>query len=295
MTLAPVDSLPRSEAFGERPLPWTGERMVPELAPAHVFWEHVYRYRFASQFVRGKSVLDIACGEGYGACGLQRSGAAHVIGIDCCAETCRHAAAKYGIDARAGDAAEIPIQSSRVETLVSFETIEHLESPDLFLRECVRVLASDGLAIISSPNRDEYRAGAGPNQFHHSEMNREEFRTLLQRHFGRVEMYSQYLIAAPAYTCNSLAAFESPWLRLNGFWRFRRWALRDVCDVDIYEPTVPRQYRENPILAILAQDGPVTRLLNPLDVRKSSRSPQERATYQVAVCRYPKKRSVETK
>ena len=42
------------------------ERMVPTEAHARVFWEHIERYRFAKDYVRGKRVLDIACGEGYG-------------------------------------------------------------------------------------------------------------------------------------------------------------------------------------------------------------------------------------
>ena len=43
--------------------------------------EHVHRYLWAEQFSRGKRVLDIACGEGYGSEILARS-AAHVIGVD---------------------------------------------------------------------------------------------------------------------------------------------------------------------------------------------------------------------
>ena len=41
------------------------ERMVPEQAHARIFWEHLARYRFAKDFVRGKRTLDIACGEGW--------------------------------------------------------------------------------------------------------------------------------------------------------------------------------------------------------------------------------------
>ncbi len=52
------------------------ERMVPEEAHARIFWEHVGRYRFAKDFVRGQRVLDIACGEGYGAAALAKAGAA---------------------------------------------------------------------------------------------------------------------------------------------------------------------------------------------------------------------------
>lgn len=270
-------------------LAWTGERMVPEHAPAHTFWEHVYRYRFACRRVRGLRVLDIACGEGYGTAALSRAGAAHVVGVDVCPESCRHAAAKYHLEIRQGDAAAIPVPTGAVDAVVSFETIEHLDSPAAFLHECTRVLAPGGFAIISSPNRDLYRAGAEPNEFHRSEMSCQEFASLLRKYFGRVEMYSQCLQSASPTSIHSLAAFESVWLKVRGFWRVRRWALARLCDVDIYEPKVDELFRDDPVAAILAHDGPITRLMNPLDVRKSSASGAERAVYLVAVCRDPKR------
>ena len=64
------------------------ERMVPEDAHARIFWDHIGRYRFAKDFVRGKRVLDVACGEGYGSSALTKAGAAAVIGIDSSAEVC---------------------------------------------------------------------------------------------------------------------------------------------------------------------------------------------------------------
>src|SRR5438132_6501761 len=107
-------------------LPWTGERMIPEKADASTFWEHIYRYKFASKFSAGKMVLDIACGEGYGAHSLSQGRAESVIGVDISEETCRHARAKYGMDARLGDAEAIPLGKSSVDLVVSFETIEHV-------------------------------------------------------------------------------------------------------------------------------------------------------------------------
>ena len=47
-----------------------GERMIPEISDEFTFWEHAYRYAFASRFVAGKRVLDVACGEGYGGAAL---------------------------------------------------------------------------------------------------------------------------------------------------------------------------------------------------------------------------------
>ena len=49
----------------ESDLPWTGERYVPQIG-GEIELEHVHRYLWAEQFSRGKRVLDIACGEGYG-------------------------------------------------------------------------------------------------------------------------------------------------------------------------------------------------------------------------------------
>ena len=46
-------------------VPWTGERYVPQIG-GEIELEHVHRYLWAEQFAHGKSVLDIACGEGYG-------------------------------------------------------------------------------------------------------------------------------------------------------------------------------------------------------------------------------------
>ena len=155
-------------------LTFTGERMVPGHTSPDTFWEHVYRYRFAMRHAVGKRVLDIACGEGYGAAALLHGGAASVIGLDNSTETCAHARRKYGIDARVGEAEAIPLDSASVDLVVSFETIEHLHRPAAFLAECARVLAPEGLLIVSSPNKDVYAKLDGPNPFHCSELTEEE-------------------------------------------------------------------------------------------------------------------------
>ena len=59
---------------------FTGERFVPQ-CQGEIAAEHYHRYFFASGFVAGKRVLDIASGEGYGTHILAQS-AAHVTGVD---------------------------------------------------------------------------------------------------------------------------------------------------------------------------------------------------------------------
>jgi hypothetical protein len=41
-------------------LEWTGERFLPWIEGAQINYEHLHRYAFAAQFVKGKKVLDLA-------------------------------------------------------------------------------------------------------------------------------------------------------------------------------------------------------------------------------------------
>ena len=59
---------------------FTGERYVPS-EEGQIKYEHVHRYALSLEFVAGKSVLDIASGEGYGAA-LLASSAKSVTGVD---------------------------------------------------------------------------------------------------------------------------------------------------------------------------------------------------------------------
>ena len=68
----------------------TGERYLPEIDGAYIAYEHWHRYLFATQFVSGKTVLDVASGEGYGSALLARFVAA-VVGVDLDPEAVAHA------------------------------------------------------------------------------------------------------------------------------------------------------------------------------------------------------------
>ena len=199
------------------------ERMVPEEAHARIFWEHIERYRFARNFVTGKRVLDIACGEGYGAAALARAGAASVVGVDISDEVCEHARRKYGLDARAGDAQAIPLPDRSIDVIVSFETIEHVPHPAGFIQECDRVLVPDGTLIVSSPNRPVYRLEGGTNPYHQIEFDEQEFMDLLSLQFGEIRLFSQFPQSAAWWSVRSLAAERSPWMSIKGFWRLSSW------------------------------------------------------------------------
>lgn len=70
-------------------LEFTGERFVASCTGA-IAYEHIHRYAAAAKSCVGKHVLDIACGEGYGAAYIARC-AAEVIGVDIDGRSIEHA------------------------------------------------------------------------------------------------------------------------------------------------------------------------------------------------------------
>jgi ubiquinone/menaquinone biosynthesis C-methylase UbiE len=181
-------------------LPFTGERFTTAgpLLNTQIYHEHLHRYLFAAQCVRGLAVLDIACGEGYGSA-LLAAGAASVVGVDVSAETIAHAKRKYrlaNLRFLNGECRSIPLKAQSVDVVVSFETIEHLEEHEVFMRDIRRVLKPGGRLIISSPDREKYAGrGAEKNPFHKKELSHPEFADLMRQHFQHVALLEQKLVA----------------------------------------------------------------------------------------------------
>src|SRR5260221_30911 len=179
----------------------TGERFIPDHMTGDIELEHVHRYRFASQLVAKKSVLDIASGEGYGSAFLSQT-AKHVFGVDISAEAVGSAKQKYqrrNLDFLTGSCTEIPLGDATIDVIVSFETIEHHAEHEAMMRELLRVLRPRGLLLISTPDKLEYSdKPAFRNPFHVKELYREEFQSLLEAHFSNVQMFGQRVLTASA-------------------------------------------------------------------------------------------------
>ena len=169
-------------------LEFSGERFVPGIA-GEIAHEHWHRYAFARRFVKGKNVLDVACGEGYGSA-LLAGVAASVVGVDIAVEATDHAREAYAklpnVRFLQGSAARLDLADASVDVVVSFETIEHLpktEQPRM-IAEIGRVLKHDGMLILSAPNPVEYsQARSYCNPFHLHEPTREELDALLAAEF----------------------------------------------------------------------------------------------------------------
>ena len=178
-------------------LPFTGERFTPECL-REIWYEHWHRYAFAQRFAAGKRVLDAACGEGYGTAMLAGV-AAHAFGVDIDATSVAHAQARYAgranLEYRQADVTQLPFADRSFDVVVSFETLEHLAAQEQLLREFSRVLADDGVLVLSSPDKRTYSDLAGfRNEFHVRELYRDELLALLAPHFPAIRLFGQKLL-----------------------------------------------------------------------------------------------------
>jgi ubiquinone/menaquinone biosynthesis C-methylase UbiE len=182
------------------PLPFTGERLTTALS-GQTEIEHIHRYVLARHLCRGRDVLDVASGEGYGAALLAQT-AASVVGVEVAEDAVVHAAASYkapNLRFLRSDARSLPLCDATIDIVVSFETIEHFVDHERFLAEIRRVLRPGGLVIISTPDRDIYSPTDQPaNPFHVLELTREEFAALLRKHFVNVVSLLQRVMIGSA-------------------------------------------------------------------------------------------------
>jgi SAM-dependent methyltransferase len=182
-----------------------------------IWLEHWHRYVFAARWAAGKRVLDVACGEGYGSAVLARN-ATRVTGVDLSEGAIAHARSAYAdrpnLDFVAASCTALPLPAATFDTVVSFETLEHIEAQEAFLDQVARVLAPGGVLVLSCPNKVEYSDKRDyKNEFHVKELYREELARLVARHFPEVTWYGQrptfYSVIGPESPAGAGELFEA--------------------------------------------------------------------------------------
>lgn len=203
---------------------FTGERFIPGIDDDKLEMEHYQRYLSVRELVRGRVVLDAACGEGYGS-SLMAAVARQVTGLDIDGETVERAQETYGgqdnLRFLQGSIASIPLEDGSVDAVVSFETIEHV--PELlqfqFLSEIGRVLKQDGILVMSTPNKEIYSdLYKYKNEFHVKEFYHDEFLAFLKLKFQHVKLYNQnFQIASVMTDCEGKEETLNCYLRRPGY------------------------------------------------------------------------------
>ncbi len=176
----------------------TDERVIPEKMNClnSLLLEHIGRYHFAVSHIHGR-VLDIACGVGYGsflAAKYCKKTVSQVVGVDCDPDTISYAKKTYdhprcnyhianALDPKLVD------EHGKFDSILSFETLEHLADDQAFLCNLQTLLNPGGTLVISTP------LGAGRQfpsrqRFHRFQLTEQEFRDLFDS-FSQVTFYQQ--------------------------------------------------------------------------------------------------------
>jgi SAM-dependent methyltransferase len=184
--------LQANQPEGVPPLPLTGERTLPDV-PAENYWfrRHLAVYEWIAARVGGMRVIDMACGEGYGADLLARTGAARVIGVDANPEAHEHARLRYVRPNLSFERDAIEHFSRPCDAITFLQTIEHVQDPGAVLEHFKSMVGPDGAVYVTTPNLLTLApegAEKSDNPWHIKEYRAAEFRALCEAHFGRVEL-----------------------------------------------------------------------------------------------------------
>ncbi len=187
----------RDQPAGVPPLMLTGERTLPDV-PAENYWfmRHLAVYEWIAARVSGLRVLDLACGEGYGAAALART-AASVTGVDANPEAHEHARLRYSAPGLRFERAMLEHYGDPgiCDVVTLLQTIEHLHNPEDALAHLRTLVAPGGVVYISTPNLLTI-AGPGAvksdNPWHLREYRAHEFRALCEAVFASVEIHGVY-------------------------------------------------------------------------------------------------------
>lgn len=173
------------------PLALTGERTLPDV-PQENYWfrRHLAVYEWIGARTIGRDVVDLACGEGYGADVIARA-ARSVVGVDANPEAFAHARLRYTRDNLSFERGPVETWSRECDAVAFLQTIEHVHDPDAVLDHIAQMLRPGGTLYVTTPNLLTLAppgAEKSENPWHLREYRAEELRALCARHFRDVTL-----------------------------------------------------------------------------------------------------------
>lgn len=176
---------------------YSGERQVGEDLD-NIRLDHKNRYVFASQQIKGQnlSVMDAACGVGYGSYILsQNKNIKDIKSFDISNDALTHAQKFYKSDKISYELKNLENESlGKVspDYFISFETIEHLPDPELFIKKISNLLKSGSKFIGSTPNEDIMPFIQQNFLFHTRHFTLEEIDEILKKYnFKNIQYFQQ--------------------------------------------------------------------------------------------------------
>jgi len=134
-------------------------RIIPEETGRNLYMQHLKVYEFLGKNVKNKQVLEVGCGDGYGAAFLAKS-TRSIIAVDYEKEVILTAQNKYqanNLKYLCMDATRLEFPENEFDLVCSFQVIEHIPENRLltYLAELNRVLKPDGALYLSTLNLEK--------------------------------------------------------------------------------------------------------------------------------------------
>lgn len=233
------------------------ERLLPGSKEWDMYYaNHYSRYQFALQILmknNASKVLDAATGVGYGANFLGVNGVPEVYAIDRNEQAIKIANEQFkakGINFIKDDCetfSEIK-KYSPFDAVVSFETLEHLLNPSLFLHNCNFALIKGGVLILSTPNRLVSSPGGNTSwEFHEKEYSPDELKSLLSAAgFDEIEIFGQQLTSVGKLRQQFRAELNT--LNFNPFIKAGKWIQKNLRGVKFQKSILPEQMEDFEII-----------------------------------------------
>jgi SAM-dependent methyltransferase len=165
----------------------TGERAVTGAGGFNPSWQrHRANYALTVGLLEPGRVLDLGCGVGHS---IDLLGERESVGVDRDAESL----AGQPRETVVADMRSLPFADDSFPSIICSHALEHVPDPERVLAEAARVLAPDGVAVFTTPNRLTFaRADEIIDPYHYVEWDPEELRALCERRFGAVEIHGVF-------------------------------------------------------------------------------------------------------
>lgn len=172
------------------------EQFLPE--SAEIAYNLLTGYGFARRYVEGKSVANISWDDVGQGTHLLAETAGFAVGLTTSVRALEAAREFYfapNVHYGRPVLPELPYAAKHFDVVIALEVIEHLERSEELVEEIARVLKEDGVLIVSTRDRQvsNERNDSGPE--HGQELYVPEFRELLERRFGSVELFRHGAVA----------------------------------------------------------------------------------------------------
>ncbi|MDD5109052.1 MAG: class I SAM-dependent methyltransferase [Candidatus Omnitrophica bacterium] len=171
-------------------------RIIPEETGRNLYMQHLKVYEFLNQNAKNRQILEIGCGDGYGAAFLAKT-ARSIVAVDYEDQVIFTAQNKYkanNLQYRCMDATRLGFKENEFDLVCSFQVIEHIPEDKLlvYLNELNRVLKPNGELYLSTLNLGKVMKNPQTykkNPAHCKEFVAEDLKAILSKVFDNYVIY----------------------------------------------------------------------------------------------------------